>query len=317
MELVIDTTCPTQWNFAYKSDDPRLDELYELAKRDQWNVTEDINWDQQVRDDSEILDRSEDMFAQTKFFRSLSADTQAQISANQTAFMISQFMHGEQGALLCCGQLVDTVPDIEGKLYAATQVMDEARHVEVFYKYLGLLDREYPMDPALKAVLDVILAAESWQAKCVGMQVLVESLAMGTFRMMMRASADQLLRDIVTLTARDEARHVSFGIISMSHEIPKLSQDEREQLEDLAFQAISILFGENGVGMGGESLADAGIDPAEAMQAVAAEIIESGDMSMADRRLEIVREYMVPNVEKVGLMSERMRPKYQAAGYLA
>ena len=122
----------------------------------------------------------------------------------------------------CCAAVnsCDTVPDIEGKLYAATQVMDEARHVEVFNKYLNRLDKTYPMDPALKAVIDAVLAPDSWKAKCVGMQVLVESVAMGTFRTMMKASADDLLRDIVTLTARDEARHVAFGIISMNHEIP-------------------------------------------------------------------------------------------------
>ena len=316
MELTVETTCPTQWKFSYESDDPQLDELYELAKKDQWNVTEDIDWDRQIRDDADILDRSQDLFGGTKFFQSLSAETQSQIAANQTAFMISQFLHGEQGALLCCGQLVDTVPDIEGKLYAATQVMDEARHVEVFNKYLGLLDNSYPMDPALKAVVDAILAHESWQAKCVGMQVLVESLAMGTFRMMMKASADELLRDIVTLTARDEARHVSFGIISMNHEIPKLSEDEREQLEDFGFQAISILFGENGIGSGGEIMADAGVDPEEATKAIIEEVMESGDMSSNDMRLQTVREYMLPNLEKVGLLTERIRPQYKAAGFL-
>ncbi len=317
MELKLETTCPTQWKFSYESDDPQLDELYELAKRDQWNVTEDIDWDLQIRDDSEILDSSQDLLHQTKFFQSLSAETQSQILANQAAFTISNFLHGEQGALLCCGQLVDTVPDIQGKLYAATQVMDEARHVEVFNKYLGLLDKTYPMDPALKTVLDVILAADTWQAKCVAMQVLVESVAMGAFRTIMKSSDDELLRDIVTLTARDEARHVAFGIISMSHEIPKLSEEEREQLEDLGFQAISILFGETGIGSAGEVFADAGVDPAEAMQAIVAEVVESGDMALADQRMRIVREYMLPNLEKVGLLTERIRPEYKAAGFLA
>ena len=41
-------------------------------------------------------------------------------------------MHGEQGALLCTAKIVETVPWIDAKYYAATQVMDEARHVEVF-----------------------------------------------------------------------------------------------------------------------------------------------------------------------------------------
>ena len=191
MQLKIETTCPTVWKFDYESKDPELDELYELAKKNQWNVTTDIDWEHGIREDSDILDRGENALAHSNFFKSLSKQTQNDLMANQAAFTLSQFLHGEQGALLCCGQLVDTVPDIQGKLYAATQVVDEARHVEVFHKYLTMLDKSYPITSGLKNVLDAILSAEKWQAKCVGMNIMVESLAMGSFRNMLVSSAER------------------------------------------------------------------------------------------------------------------------------
>ncbi len=153
MKLEVETTCPTQWHFEYESNDPALDDLYERAKKDQWNVSVDIPWDKGLREDSDVFKRAETPITRTKFFNSLSEQTQSDLLANQAAFMLSHFFHGEQGALLCCGQFVDCVPNIEGKLYAATQVMDEARHVEVFHRYLGLLDKSYPIVGGLKNII--------------------------------------------------------------------------------------------------------------------------------------------------------------------
>ncbi len=135
------------------------------------------------------------------------------------------------------------MPDIDGKLYAATQVIDEARHVEVFHRYLKKLHLVYPIDPALQAVLNQILQADLWQMKCVGMQVIVESLAMGAFKIMKEGSRDELLRKIVSLTANDEARHVSYGLIYMKDELPRLADPDRDRIEDFAFAAVDALSG--------------------------------------------------------------------------
>ncbi|MBP17874.1 MAG: ferritin-like domain-containing protein [Pseudomonadales bacterium] len=318
MKLQIETTCPTQWKFEYESSDPQLDDLYERAKTDQWNVSVDIDWSKGIREDQDVFKRAETPITKTKFFGSLSKQTQKDLLANQAAFMLSQFLHGEQGALLCCGQLVDSVPSVEGKLYAATQVMDEARHVEVFHRYLGLLDRSYPVLNGLKNVLDAILAAETWQAKCVGMQIMVESLAMGTFRNMMVQADDPILQNIVRLTAQDEARHVAFGILSLSEEIPKMPEEDRVALEDFALAAIGILRG-GGDGRGvnvAQSIIDAGIDPVEMRNAIAKEREEATGMPFETEQKSVVHEYMVPNLEKVGLISARIRPKYEELGLI-
>ncbi len=319
MKLEVETTCPTQWRFEYQSNDPALDDLYERAKKDQWNVSVDIPWDQGLREDSDVFKRAETAITQTKFFNSLTEQTQSDLLANQAAFMLSQFMHGEQGALLCCGQLVDCVPSIEGKLYAATQVMDEARHVEVFHRYLGLLDRSYDIAGGLKDVLDAILAADSWQAKCVGMQIMVESLAMGTFRNMMIQAEDPILQSIVRLTAQDETRHVAFGILSLSEEIPKMPEEDRIALEDFALAALGILQGRGGGG--GSAIADqsvihAFIDPQEMRDAIAKERKEATGQSFKTEQRSVLHEYMVPNLAKVGLISDRIRPQYQEYGLI-
>jgi hypothetical protein len=312
MKLQIETTCPTQWKFEYESDDPQLNDLYERAKADQWNSSVDIDWDKGIREDSDVFKREETPLAQTRFFKSLNKQTQSDLLANQAAFTLSQFLHGEQGALLCCGQLVDAVPNIEGKLYAATQVMDEARHVDVFHRYLKLLDRSYPIFEGLKNVLDAILEADSWQAKCVGMQIMVESLAMGTFRNMMIQAEDPILASIVRLTAQDEARHVAFGILTLSEEIPKMPEEDRIALEDFGLAAIGIL--QSGGQPTGQAIIDAGIDPVEMRAAIAKEREQATGIKTEQK--SVIHEYMIPNMQKIGLISDRVRPKYIEAGLI-
>lgn len=284
-------------------------------------MSKDINWDREIKDDSDILARSENPLGRSKFFTRLSKNTQREVMANQAAFTLSQFLHGEQGALLCCGELVDNVPDIEGKLYAATQVMDEARHVEVFHKYLKKLNKHYGITDGLKNVLDAILEAKTWQQKCVGMQIMVESLAMGSFKNMLVTADDPLLKDIVTLTARDEARHVSFGIISLQHEIPNMPEEERAALEDFALAALNILVGNRGdARLPGQAisfdqpLVDAGLDPKEVMTALQEEFKVAPPPKTEQQPL--FQSYVIPNLQRVGLITERMKPKYIEAGFM-
>jgi hypothetical protein len=312
VKLQVETTCPTQWKFEYESSDPQLDELYERAKKNQWNVSVDIDWDKGIRSDDDVFKRDETPVTQTKFFKSLSKRMQTDVLANEAAFMLSQFLHSEQGALLCCGQLIDVVPTIQGKLYAATQAMDEARHVEAFHRYLKLLDRSYPVLAGLKNLLDSILAAESWQAKCVGMQIVVESFALGTFRNMLIQAEDPVLKSIVRLTAKDEARHIAFGIMSLSEEIPRMPEDERVALEDFGLAAIGLLQGD--AQPKDQAILDAGIDPVEMREAIANETKQVTGFKTEQK--SVIHACIVPNMDKVGLISDRIRPKYVELGLI-
>jgi hypothetical protein len=242
----------------------------------------------------------------------LPKDKWIELQKRRSAWTLSQFLHGEQGALLCCGQLVEAVPDMDGKLYAATQVVDEARHVEVFHRYIKRLDRVYPIMPNLKAVLDAVLEADLWQMKCIGMQVIVESLAMGSFKMMKKGTKDELLRKIVELTAQDEARHVSYGLIYMKDELPRMDQPERDRVEDFALTAVQLLADParqaDAAGPLMGILGEVGVDVNAARQ----ELLEKfSDPEFRRAQPNPFREFVIPQLHRVGLITERTAPRYQ------
>ena len=113
----------------------------------------------------------------------------AQVRQHTAAWQFSQFLHGEQGALICASKIVQTVPDLDSKFYAATQVMDEARHVEAYSRYLReKLELAYPINAHLKALLNDVISDSRWDMTYLGMQVLIEGLALAAFGKIGRAS---------------------------------------------------------------------------------------------------------------------------------
>ena len=169
----IDTTVQALWRFDYDSNIKQLRDLYEVAKKEQWNAAVDVPWDIPT-DPAVVGDMSAPNVEPYDFVKALPKDKQIEFAKRRSAHLLSNFLHGEQGAMMICGQLVEVVPDMDGKLYAATQVIDEARHVEVFARYIKRLDRVYPLMTGLKNLLNAVLQADLWQMKCIGMQVIVE-----------------------------------------------------------------------------------------------------------------------------------------------
>ena len=309
------TQVRTLWKFDYETHQKALRDLYEVAKKEQWNASVDIPWELEIDTSGDILDPRQDQSQELDVVKALPPDRQTQLRIRNAAWILSQFLHGEQGALLCCGQLVEAVPDIDGKLYAATQVVDEARHVEVFHRYIRRLDRVYPIDPTLQAVLNQILEADLWQMKCVGMQVIVEGLAMGAFKIMKQDSNDELLRRIVELTAQDEARHVSYGLIYMKDELPRMPDPDRERVEDFAYGAVEALSGRRpGTGLTSQValFQEVGIEPGE----VVAELEQKmSDPEFLARQPDALRDYVMPQLLRLGIITERTAPKYRELGF--
>ncbi|MCP5065633.1 MAG: ferritin-like domain-containing protein [bacterium] len=309
------TQLTTVWKFDYDPKIKALRDLYEVAKKQQWNAATDVPWNLEIDQSGDILDPSQDVFREIDVIKALPEETQTKLAVCNAAWTLSQFLHGEQGALLCCGQLVEAVPDIDGKLYAATQVIDEARHVEVFHRYIERLDRVYPIDPMLQAVLNQILEADLWQMKCVGMQVIVEGLAMGSFRIMKEGSRDQLLRDIVKLTADDEARHVSYGLIYMKDELPKMKDEDRNRVEDFAFAAVDAISGRR-LGTGFTSqvsiIEDAGIDAASVLPGI---MEKFGDPEFIASQPDAIRDHVLPQLQRIDLITDRTAHKYRELGF--
>ena len=225
------------WDYSVKF--PQMDRLYENAKRDQWNVSTTINWDRPI--ENEVLDMTMMPMFQTELYKSLSAENKYQLGRKFAAWRLSQFLHGEQGALMVCGQLVDAVPDLDAKMNAAAQVFDEARHVEGFRKYITKLDRIYPIDPTLERLLTTVMAHDRWEPKYVGMQVVAEGLAIAAFRFMQRETKDELLKELLEYIMKDEARHVGFGMLALRDAVTKLKGKDKKDLEEFAFAACDMM----------------------------------------------------------------------------
>lgn len=234
----------THLTWDYDTRLPRVDALYQRAKTAQWNADTDIAWSVEVGFGSPLPDDSS--FAMASFASSPLARRGRrawdEFRWELQSWMVSQFLHGEQGALVVAGRLTETLPDLDSKLFAATQAVDEARHVEAFSRYLReKVPAPYPITAPLAALLHDILTDSRWDMTAVGMQIMVEALAMAAFRLASSTFHDDLIRQITTLVARDETRHVSFGVLSLAGLYDQMTAAERGEREELVLEAASLM----------------------------------------------------------------------------
>ncbi|MCC5951834.1 MAG: ferritin-like domain-containing protein [Acidimicrobiia bacterium] len=233
------------WDYA-KGQRPALNKLYEKAKDAQWNGETDLPWDTDVDIERSITS----VFGEEPLWEEIGLRVEGTPMASwgrqewiryhseMNNWTMSQFMHGEQGALLCTAKIVETVPWIDAKYYAATQVMDEARHLEVFVKYLDeKLDGHYPLNPHLGMLLDEIIGDARWDMTYLGMQIMVEGLALAAFGTMHAITPDPLLKKLLRYVMADEARHVAFGVLSLREYYEHLSEAELFERQEFAFEA--------------------------------------------------------------------------------
>ncbi len=236
------------WNYE-QGERPALNRLYEKAKTSQWNGQTDLPWELDV-------DIEKTVRAQNEVFNPGATDLVPPFDVSGTPLenwgdkeylelgiemqnhLLSQFMHGEQGALVCTAKIVETVPWIDAKYYAATQVVDEARHVEVFAKYLDTkLTGHYPINAHLRMLLDDIIEDSRWDMTYLGMQIMVEGLALAAFGMMYQTTPEPLLKQLLRYVMSDEARHVAFGVLTLQEYYQHLSTAEIRDRQEFAFEA--------------------------------------------------------------------------------
>jgi hypothetical protein len=220
----------------------------------------------------------------------------------QLAWTLSQFLHGEQGAMITASQLVGAVPTIDAKYYASTQTMDEARHTEVFARYLNeKLEWEWPINPNLKSLLDNILTDGRWDLKVLGMQIVVEGLAMAAFANMYMMAQEPLLKDLLKNVMRDESRHVAFGVLSLRDYYDDMPENERKDREDFLIEACTLMRDR----LVGEDIAEHfGFDKEEVRK-----IVLESPIMQEFRRLIFMR--VVPNVKRLGLVTPRVRKHFE------
>ncbi len=231
------------WDYE-KGARPALNKLYEKAKVSQWNGETDLPWDTEVDlEKNAALQRAQFEGLVNNDYSGTPFETWGEkewidLAIQGDNWTLSQFMHGEQGALLCTAKIVETVPWIDAKYYAATQVMDEARHVEVFAKYLDTkLEGHYPINAHLKMLLDDIINDSRWDMTYLGMQIMVEGLALAAFGFMQQMTPDPLLKQLLRYVMSDEARHVAFGVLSLKEYYEGLSTAELRDRQEFAFEA--------------------------------------------------------------------------------
>ena len=306
------------WDYD-KGQRPKLDKLYEKAKKAQWNAQTDLPWDTPVDQEAvvvanaiasggfqhETMDLSHTPLAKWGDKEWLDFGVQSQ---NWT---LSQFMHGEQGALVCTAKIVESVPWIDAKYYASTQVMDEARHVEVFSKYLDdKLSGHYPINSHLRLLLDDIIADSRWDLTYLGMQIMVEGLALAAFGFLHQMTTEPLLKQLLRYVMSDESRHVAFGVLSLQEYYQQLSAAELRERQEFAFEA-AVRMRDRFLQQ--EVWDHMGVDP----KAVAPLLLEIPERQMFQTMLF---SKIVPNCKKLGLLDAAdgwLRTKFTELGVIA
>ncbi|HYD49084.1 MAG TPA: ferritin-like domain-containing protein [Terriglobales bacterium] len=310
----LDTAMKVVYQWNYDSEVEELRRLYHKATEAQWIAEREIDWDRSIDQQRFATTPIGTAFPieKTSYWRSLDEETIWELTRKTAAFRLSNFLHGEQGALMVAAQLVNAVPHTDAKFYAATQTMDEARHVEVFARYIKKLDEIRPIAAALKNVLDSTLATEDWLKKLVGMQIVVEGLALFSFREMRNLTDEPLLKDLLTYVARDESRHHAYGVQYVSRCVPQLDDNRRRELEDFALEAARTLIDRrNQHTLLAEALQvwqDVGIDTTALLQSAFDEREELS--KLMPRRLGPVQGFVVPTLRRCGLLSERVAAHY-------
>lgn len=236
-------TATTVFNWDYDAGRDKLLTLYEKGKNKQWNAKDRLDWSIEI-DLSNPLGFP-DYYVPihgSEIWNALDEKGRSDVRLHLDAWRFSQFLHGEQGALICAAKIVQTVPDIDSKFYAATQVFDEARHVEVYSRYLReKLGLAYPINVHLKTLLDQAITDSRWDFTYLGMQVIIEGLALAAFGTIRDLATEPLGKSLNAYVMQDEARHVAFGRLALRDYYPHLSERERDEREEFAVEACYLM----------------------------------------------------------------------------
>jgi len=306
----------TAWfDWTYQADQPEMADLYRRAKQGQWDG-DSLPWHLDVD-----LDNPKALVFPIDFLDwrlgeevgiKLNGRERLKLLNDFGAWALTQFLHGEQGALYASAQVTEAVKFTDGKFYGATQVMDEARHVEVFSRYLlEKMGKLYQVNDNLFTIIDALMTDSRWDMKFLGMQIMIEGLALGAFGTLHAMTPEPLLKELLAQVIRDEARHVHFGVIALRQFVKtELSEKERHEREDWAFE-IAML-------MRNRFLAREVWEEHFAGSRVTWKhwtrfITEAPGMEMFRTRMF---SRMVPNLREIGLMSPRIQAHYDKVGLM-
>ncbi|HYB41394.1 MAG TPA: ferritin-like domain-containing protein [Candidatus Methylomirabilis sp.] len=313
---VIPSSVDTVFEFDYTVQAEDMRGLYEKAKRDQWNAARDIAWDTPGTDDGRVLaDELIDIYG-SPIWERLGERERVELNRRIAAWRLSVLLYGEQGAMLACSQLVNIVTGTDQKFFQSTQVVDEARHNEVLERYMqGRLDGlHYPMPDNERVLFDSILTDGRWYIKTIALQLVAETFAVAMFKMMAEAAVDPVLREVCRRILQDESRHMGFGMLSLPAIVAEASAAERQEMEDFTCMAIEKVL--------------TGFFPMEAYRDVGFSLAQIDQVRSFRRDVAARNDYavyrkffrrdmhasMVSNLARIGLLTERVRPRLAALG---
>jgi hypothetical protein len=296
-------------NFNWDYDDGRvaMAGLYRKGVEMQWDATTRIDWSQELDEDNpEQLPDAMLPISGMAQYEAMSRQEKATVRRHFQGWQIAQFMQGEQGALICAAKIVTQVPDIDSKFYAATQTIDEARHVESYKRLLEKFRVAYPMTAPLQELIDQVLRDSRWDMTYLGMQVVIEGLALAAFQQIRDNAQNPLAAAVNAYVMQDESRHVAFGRLALRDYYPQLTQAERNEREEFLLEACYLMRDRFDAVEVWKRL---GLDPA----ACAAHMYDSGFMTMFRSSL-FTR--IVPIVKDIGLWGEIIRKGYETMGII-
>jgi len=310
-QLDVKVPMELHWTWNYGSEVAELRNLYEKGKQNQWNAEVDLDWSVPLSQDEWVMNPQASMLAQICQLMGKDEATQKAAAFDELAHLFSQLLHGEQAALQLCGQLTNVCDKMDEKWYAASQVIDEARHVEAFSK---LIQRKfgtiYPIGPTLKILLDMLLEADSAQKKTLGMQTLFEGMAVGIMDMVRIECRNPLVIEALRRIEQDEARHAAFGVLMMRRVVREASTEQKNAMEDWAFQILEALNANQQLDMLHLLGPKYGIDADNVTQ------MFLSLPNFAELNSMPYMHTVVPNLRNLGLITERTEDRWKALGMM-
>jgi hypothetical protein len=308
-------THAAHFDWSYPADHPEMRALYTRAKQGQWDSDTYLPWKTSVdplSDDIPLLPETWVDFGKLEELGvKLDAREKKRFLYSLIAWSLSQFLHGEQGALFAAAQVTEAVQFFDGKLYGATQVVDEGRHVEVFHRYLSeKLQKLYQINDNLFTIIDSLMTDSRWDLKFLGMQIMVEGLALGAFSTLYKQTKEPLLRQLLKMVIQDEARHVHYGVLALRDHVTKvLDERERREREDWAFEVALLARNRFMAYEVYEEWFEGRMSRAKWR-----EFVSTSPGFVEFRRVMFSR--LVPNLREIGLMSPRILPHYDRVGLM-
>jgi len=303
----IETLLDVTYTWGYQETRAKLRDLYDKAVRGQWISDDVLPWSSSVDLERPLGPEQLMPLFGSDMYNKMSQKERHTLNIEVFAWTLSQFLHGEQGALLATAQLVDSVDNLDSKLYAASQVVDEARHVDVYNRYVHTkIGFSYPISPHLKTLLDMILKDSRWDMKFLGMQIMVEGLALAAFGMIRTNTDEPLLKALTAYVMGDEARHVAFGILSLRDYYREQPENVRREREDFVFEAARLMRDRF---LFQEVWEKTGLPTKQCV-----EIALNAPGQVMFRQLLFAK--IVPAIKKMDLLSDRQRQRFAELGIL-